>query len=209
MIRKIGFVVGLFLTALWPLTTMAQQEGALDLEEVRTQRELAESNEALDEAIRSQILELYDSAISSLVAAAASETQVRSFERERARIRERIESLRERLSLPSPEPEVTIPEGATAAAAERVLAEERSRLAASRAALAEAEQLARQRAEIRNELSRRLGALEQETETVTEELAAVTVPSRLKAGRSLPSDSAVTPARGCSSRSNTTGSPRR
>jgi potassium efflux system protein len=153
---------------------MAQQEGALDLEEVRTQRELAESNEALDEAIRSQTLELYDSAISSLVAAAASETQVRSFERERARIRERIESLRERLSLPSPEPEVTIPEGATAAAAERVLAEERSRLAASRAALAEAEQLARQRAEIRNELSRRLGALEQETETVTEELAAVT-----------------------------------
>ena len=56
------------------------------------------------------------------------------------------------------------------AQAERLLAEERSRLAASRAAVSEAEQLAGGRAEARNEISKRLGALEQEIETVNDGL---------------------------------------
>jgi len=178
MNKKVYFLITWWLVLSQSLPATAQQGDAsgepVDPKEVRTLRELAEGNESLSHELRAQILEVYDAALSSLVAAEASRAQVRSFQLEQARIRERVRSLRERLSVSAPEPGVTIPEDATVEQAERLLAEERSRLAASRAAVSEVEQLAQGRAEARNEISKRLGALEQEIETVNDELRGTT-----------------------------------
>ncbi len=69
-------------------------------------------------------------------------------------------------------PAIDLPEDATVEQAEDALARERSRLAAHRSALRNVERLAEERAAARSELSRRLGALDQEIEILNDGLQA-------------------------------------
>ena len=155
-------------------SVVAAQEDAperrLDLDEIRTLRDQAAGNAALDAELQAWILERYDDAIGALEAAAVDKAALERFATERAGVGSLVEALRHELGRPDPEPRLTLSEGATAGQAEAALARERSRLAAHRSALRNVEQLSEERTVSRNELSRRLGALDQLIETLADEL---------------------------------------
>jgi potassium efflux system protein len=158
------------------LPAVAQTEGAperrQDLKEVRTIRAKAEADASLGDDVRARVLELYDFAISSLEAAADADAQAASLARETAGVRRLVEAMRKQLSRPEPGTQLTLPENATVQQAETTLARERARLSANRSALRDLERLTEERAGSRNETSRRLGALDQEIETLNDELRA-------------------------------------
>jgi len=158
------------------LPAVAQSEGAperrQDPGEVRKLRAEAEADASLGDDVRARVLELYDSAISSLETAAAADAEAASLTRETAGVGRMVDAMRKQLSRPEPETQLALPKNATVQQAESSLARERARLAANRSALRGLERLAEERAGARNEISRRLGALDQEIETLNDELRA-------------------------------------
>jgi potassium efflux system protein len=149
-------------------------ERQLDLQEIRQTRQLVEANVALGEDVREATLKLYDDAIASLETAAADETRVRTLKRERAGVGRIVEALRAELDRPAREPRLDLPENATVGRAEAALARDRSRLAAARSALRDVERLAEERTDARTEISRRLGALDQQIDSLSDELRTAT-----------------------------------
>jgi potassium efflux system protein len=160
-----------------PAAAEAEQEAPerrIDLAGTREARAQAEADVSLDEDLRARILELYDAAVGALEAAAGFQDQAEDFAREKDTVAPMVESLRARLSRPDPEPRIDLSENATAEEAESALARERSRLSAHRSALADMEKLVEERANSRNEISRRLGLLDQEIESLADDLRTVT-----------------------------------
>ena len=147
-------------------------DSKLDLREVRSLRERAESDTALSEELRGRVVALYDDAVGALEAAAADEAQAVDFEREQAGIGRMVESLRAELERPERQPEPRLPDGASVEQAEARLSRERARLDAYRTALRGVQRLAEERADARNEISRRLGELDQKIEALGDELRA-------------------------------------
>ncbi|MCZ6779957.1 MAG: mechanosensitive ion channel [Acidobacteria bacterium] len=178
VVRRARYLMICVLAALVPLGAIAQTEEAperrLDLREVRTLRQQIEKNTALDEELQVRILKLYDETIGALGTAKSDLAQAARFDRERSGVSRIAETLRTELDRSQPEPQVRLPENATAEQAEDALARARSRLGANRAVLGDMERLAGERANNRNEISRRLGALDQEIESLNDELQTVT-----------------------------------
>jgi potassium efflux system protein len=169
-------LLALTLLALLPWLPAGAQEATaeerLDLAEVRALREQVEGDATLEDDVRARALALYDEAISALQTAALDEERAEDLERERAGVSRLVDSLRRRLEEPPVEPTLALPEETTAAEADGLLARERARLNANRAALKNLDQLAEERSASRSEVSRRLGSLDQEIDTLNDELRA-------------------------------------
>jgi potassium efflux system protein len=144
-------------------------ERRADLDEIRRLREQVADNDRLSDELRSNILGHYDRAINSLEAATAHVDDVRRFEQDRIAIGRMVEDLRAELGRPEQPPRIDMPPGAGVEIAETALERERSRLAANRSALRDLEKLAEERAGMRNEFSRQLGALDQQIDALDDE----------------------------------------
>ena len=81
-----------------------------------------------------------------------------------------VEALRAELNRFEPRPRVDLPDGTTAERAELRLARERSRLEAHRSALRDVERLSGERSAARNDISRRLGMLDQTIDALSDDL---------------------------------------
>jgi potassium efflux system protein len=147
-------------------------ERRVDLDEILSAREQVESNATLDDELRTRILQLYDSAISSLQTADAHKEDAISYERERSGVSRMVEALRAELQRPEREPRLDLPREATVEQAEAALARERAGLSANRNALRELERLAEERAQTRNDIAMRLGTLDQLLLRLADELRA-------------------------------------
>ncbi len=145
-------------------------ERRLDLAEVQALRTEAENDATLDEGLRKSIVEMYDAAIGSLQAAATHTARASRFKREQAGIGRMVASLQVELRRSMPPLRTGLSEGASADRAELALARERSRLAAHLDTLRDEERLAAERAASRNEISGRLGALDQKIDALSDEL---------------------------------------
>jgi potassium efflux system protein len=169
--RQRCVVLGLLAVAPWMGDRNATaQERQLDLREVRSLRQDVADDSAMEEKLRQHILKLYDSAISSLETAADNRAAAESFERDRANVGRMVEALRSDLARPEPPPRFDRPEDFTVEQTGAALARERSRLAANRDALRQADQLAEERAQSRTDIARQLGAVDQELELLSDEL---------------------------------------
>jgi hypothetical protein len=147
-----------------------ETEESVDLDGLRQLKEQTESDASLAEELKARVLELYDAAISSLETAARHRADVARLDKERAGVGRLVEALRSDLSEPEKVPRYERSDDATADEVETVLARERSRLRAHRAALRDAERLIEERSNARNEASRRLGALDQQLEMIADGL---------------------------------------
>ena len=150
--------------------TLATNDKTVDLPGVRELRADAEQNPALSDELRAVILELCDDAIRSLEAAADHEAATIASERERSEIPRLVERLRADLDRPERRPDLDLSEDSTVAEAEDRVTRERARLVAHRAALRDQERLSEDRTSSRNEISERLGSLDQELELLNDEL---------------------------------------
>jgi len=169
--RQRCVVLGLLAVTPWMSDRNATaQERQLDLREVRSLRQDVADDSAMEEKLRQHILKLYDSAISSLETAADNRAAAESFERDRANVGRMVDSLRTDLAGAEPAPRVEVSNEFTVEQAEAALARERSRLAAHRDALRQAERLAEERAQSRTDIARQLGAVDQELELLSDEL---------------------------------------
>jgi len=152
--------------------TAEEPERRLDLKEVRELRKQTAENASFNDELRAGVLEQYDAAIGSLEAATAFEAEAKDHEREQAGVGRMIDALRAELERPEEQPRVRLPDNATVDRAESELERERARLSANRSALRDLERLSDERAAARNELSRRLGGLDQRIESINDELRA-------------------------------------
>jgi len=150
--------------------TATEQENSVSLSQVRQLRAETEENSALAEGLRTQVLELFGGAISSLESAADNRAAAAAFEQERSGIDHMVESLRAELEKPERRPQLSLPANPTVAQAEDASARERARLAANRSTLRNQELLAEDRAKSRSDISQRLGELDLELELLNEEL---------------------------------------
>jgi potassium efflux system protein len=150
--------------------TTAVEEDKFSLAQVRRLRAETEGDRALADDLRTQILELYDIAISSLEKAANNRATGAAFERDRAGIDRVVARLRDELEKPERLPQLALPTNPTVAEAEDALARERARLAANRTALRNQERLAEDRTKSRNDISQRLGELDLDLELLSDEL---------------------------------------
>jgi potassium efflux system protein len=145
------------------------QDDDVSLSQVRGLRTATERDRALEDDLRSQILEFYDSAISSLEKAANYRAAAADFERERSGVGRVVANLRSQLEQPERQPRLPLPADPTVAQAEDALARERARLAANRSALRNQERVAEERAIARSDISKRLGELDLELELLNDE----------------------------------------
>ena len=150
--------------------TTAEEEDKVSLAQVRQLRAETEGDRALADDLRTQILELYDVAISSLEKAANNRATATDFERDRAGIDRRVANLRSDLEEPERRPQLPLPANPTVAQGEDAMARERARLTANRSALRNQQRLAEDRTKARNEISQRLGELDLELELFNDEL---------------------------------------
>ena len=132
----------------------------------RSETQIADDT-ALDEDLRGQSSELYDSAIASLEQAEEARRAAAAFEENREIIRRAAESLRERLSRPTPPVQLDDADSLTADGAHAALTRERSRLAAHRAALQEAIQRSEDRSRRLADIAGQLGKLDQQHEALS------------------------------------------
>jgi len=162
----------LLAVALLPHAAGAEQEpeAGVDLDGVRELRAQTEADASLAADLIARALGLYDAAIASLETADRHLADVARFDKERAGVGRLADALRADLSEPEEAPRLDLPGDATSEQAETRLARERSRLRAHRAALRDAERLVEERSAARDEASRRLGALDQELETIADGL---------------------------------------
>ena len=150
--------------------TSATPDDNVSLSEVRRLRAETEKDRALPDDLRTQILDLYDSAISSLEKAANNSAAARNFESERSSTDQIIADLQAELGKPARQPRLSLPEDPSVAQAEDALARERARLSANRSALRNQQRVAEDRAQSRNDISQRLGELDLELELLNDEL---------------------------------------
>jgi len=141
-----------------------------DIGDVRQLRTKAENSPALSDDLKAGILELYDGALVALESAADNQTAASRLERDRSGVDRMVEVLRKDLARPEREPILDLPTDPTFEQAEDALARERSRLAANRSALRDAEHQAEERTKTRTDIARRLGALDQDLEQLNDEL---------------------------------------
>jgi potassium efflux system protein len=164
--------------ALLPLAAAAQTAGTaeegLDPNQIRSLREQAEKNSALGEGTRARVVQLYDEALASLDTASARVAEADRLERERGGVGRMVDNLRAELEQPERSARLNLPRNPTVQQAEGALARERARLAANLTALRDLETLAAERNTLRNETSRRLGALDQQIELLEDELRIAT-----------------------------------
>ncbi|RLE35718.1 MAG: hypothetical protein DRJ61_02560 [Acidobacteria bacterium] len=160
-----------------PVFVMAQTTGTpdrrVDINEVRQSRRQIADNAAIDESVRLRVEELYDKAVSLLETAARHEAEAVAFDRERAGIPRVAEALSERLAQQERPTHRALPENSTLDQVEDALARERSGLAANRSELRNVELLAEERASSRSDVSKRLGALDQERAVLADDLRSV------------------------------------
>ncbi len=164
--------------------TRSSQETGASLDQIRRLRAQTAEDRNLPDDLRSQVLDLYDHAISSLEKAADNRAATAAFDRDRAGIDRDVARLREELEKPERTPRLSLPEDPTVAQAEDALTRERARLAANRSALRNQERIAEDRAKTRNDISKRLGELDLEIELLNDELrrqAETTARTELKA----------------------------
>ncbi len=153
--------------------TKSTADSRVDIKEVRQSRRLVADNVAIDESVRLRVVGLYDQAVSLLEAAATHEAEAVAFDRERAGIARLTDALSERLAKPERPPHGVLPEDASAEQVEDALARARSGLAASRSELRNVEHLGEERATFRSNVSKRLGALDQERVVLADDLRSV------------------------------------
>ncbi|MCZ6779048.1 MAG: mechanosensitive ion channel [Acidobacteria bacterium] len=167
--------VGLFFLALWtPAFLQAEDasEERLEIAEVQRLKEQALNQADLDEDLGTRIQTLYDEAIGFLESRVNRESEKARFERERTDIDRQVESNRAGSGRADPLSGAELPEYRSVEEAKGALERERSRLEAYRSALREADRLAEEHAGARNEISRRLGALDQKIESIGDEVRA-------------------------------------
>lgn len=170
-VRLVSLCLLLVMAFLSPEARSEQEsEPAVDLAGVQELREQVEADPSLTDEMRARVLELYESASGSLETAARHEVETIRFAKERAGVGRLADALRADLGEPEDVPRVDLEDDATSDQVETVLARERSRLRAHRAALRDAERLVEERSAARNEASRRLGALDQVLETIADGL---------------------------------------
>ena len=170
-VRLVPLILVLTLALITPVALSEQEaETPVSLDDVREQREQAEGDASLTDELRARVLELYAAALSSLESAARHKVEMARLEKERAGVGRLVDALRAELGEPEEVPRLDLPKDASAEQAETVLARERSRLRAHRAALRDAERLIEERSSARNEASRRLGALDQQLESIADGL---------------------------------------
>jgi len=145
-------------------------ERRVDLEELRSLRQQVESNVNLEEGLQARVLAIYDEAIAALESARQSETRIADYERQRGQVGRMVELLREEVRQERSEPDLGLRPDATAEQVEARLTRERTVLEANRDALRDVEQLFEERAARRNEISRRLGSLDQEIDANNDEM---------------------------------------
>jgi potassium efflux system protein len=150
--------------------TAAGQEEDVDLSQLRRSRAEAERDQTLADGLRTQILELYDVAISALEKAEDNRAAITGFERERDGVDRVVASLKSELEQPEPPLLLPLPKEPTVEQAEDALARERARLAANRSALLNQQRIAEDRAKTRSDISQRLGELDLEIELLNDEL---------------------------------------
>ncbi|TDI33709.1 MAG: mechanosensitive ion channel [Acidobacteria bacterium] len=172
-VLALGF---LFLALLSPGSALPQDqetsESRLEITEVQRLQEQTLTHVDLEEDLRSRIQTLYDEALGFLQSRVNREAEKTRFEREQADIDLQVESNRAESGLADPLSSADLPEYRSVERAEGALERERSRLEAYRSALREVESLAEEQAGARNEISRRLGALDQQIESIGDELRA-------------------------------------
>jgi len=169
--RLVLLCLVLAVALLSPAVLSAQEtEKSVDLAGLRELRAQTEADASLTDELKVRVLELYDAAISSLETAARHRADVARLDKERAGVGRLVEALRSDLSEPEKVPRNDLSDDATTEEVETVLARERSRLRAHRAALRDAERLIEERSNARNEASRRLGALDQQLEMIADGL---------------------------------------
>ena len=173
------YIFSLFLAAVVcvPAFVTAQTNSApdrrLDISEARQSRRQVADNAAIDESVRIRALGLYDQAVSLLETAAMHEAEAVAFDRERGGIARVAEALSEGLAQPERPAHAVLPENSTLDQVEDALARERSGLAANRSELRNVELLAEERASSRSDVSKRLGALDQERVVLADDLRSV------------------------------------
>jgi potassium efflux system protein len=150
--------------------TTAGQEEQVNLSQLKRLRAETERDLTLADDLRTQVLELYEVAVSALEKAEDNRAAISGFERERAGIDRVVESLRSELEKPEPPLQLPLPKNPTVEQAEDALARERARLAANRSTLLSQQRVAEDRTKARNDISQRLGELDLEIELLNDEL---------------------------------------
>ena len=145
----------------------------LTIKSVQQMRDRAAADKNLTEALRDQVLETYDRAIASLRKETDLKAVARRNVRDRRTVTREIRRLQAELDRPTPEPAINLPADASAERIERQLTQERAELAARRQMLHDLDQLSETRANRRNEISQRIGSLNQHLEVLGDELRSV------------------------------------
>jgi small-conductance mechanosensitive channel len=140
-VRLVSLYLLLAVALLSPAAGSEQEpEAGVDFDGVRELREQTEADGLLTADLKARVLELCDAAIAALETADRHQTEVARLDKERAGVGRLADALRADLSEPEEAPRIDIPGDATSEQAETLLARERSRLRAHRAALREASQ---------------------------------------------------------------------
>ena len=147
------------------------EEERLDPEQVRAAR--ASVDTVLDEALRAQLVELFDAALGELEQIELDRLKIERFADQVEGVDDRIEELRGELENFENGERVGLADDVGPDEAHRELGLERERLAAHREALRTAEQRSEDRAATRTDVSRRLGELDQTVEAIEKELRGV------------------------------------
>jgi potassium efflux system protein len=153
-------------------TTALAQIDATDpvsVAEIRSLRAKTESAE-LSDALRAKVAELLDAAAAAVEIAEGNRAAAQRYERERSGVARMVSDLKSELERRNPPPALDLGENPTVAQAEDALARERARLAASVAELQEQQRLADERTKSRADISKRLGELDHEIESLNRDL---------------------------------------
>jgi potassium efflux system protein len=147
-------------------------EERVEIEQIREQRQRVEKNDAIEASRRTRILERYDEAIRTLESEGAAKRTEDRLKLERDQIDSTVEALQADLNQPQPALALNLPDNPTADQVEVELARARAHLEGSRTALRAEEQERVERDKRRNEISKRLGGLDQQIEALSDRLTA-------------------------------------
>lgn len=155
----------------------AQSDGtsdrSTDINEVRRAQRRVANDAALEESLQAQALDFYDQAISLLETVAIREAEAAAFDKERSGIARMTRALEDSLKKAERSTRRLHPENPTSEQVEDALARERSRLAADRVRLRDIDGLTEERKASRNTISKRLGALDQELDLLSDTFRSV------------------------------------
>jgi chromosome segregation ATPase len=141
-----------------------------DLGSVRELRQQIEDNDGLEAGLKTQLLDLYAQAIRDLEAAAQAEARVGEYQRERANIEARVQTLRSQVNRAERRARPSLPQNQSAEQVEIALTQELSMLSSLRVSLRDTESRSEERVRRRSEIANQLGTLDPQIESLTEEL---------------------------------------